>query len=308
MYYHFIQEALPRIILLKPFLEEPETKLLVFGQEYEYKWLEELGISRDQVGGYLELVGQRGQGFVLSPTLLSLGELAREATTASSPMLAQPTAPRLGSLSSPLDACHVCISIFLVVVLQVEVYNPDLVYCAKQLLVPTMSEVVTPPRENYELVREEEGCMVDVCVQGEGMDERRKRFRMNIGKGREDRSHQPSHAFHPFTHSLRSTHSISQLRKAFHTDEPLPASERDLVIYCSREHAHERTLSNEDRLLEAVQAEFPSERMYYYTGEESAQETVQLFRRAKASPLSLLWPLASRLNPCLRQRSAREEI
>ena len=37
-----------------------------------------------------------------------------------------------------------------------EVYNPDLVYCANHLLVPTMSEVVTPPRENYELVREGE--------------------------------------------------------------------------------------------------------------------------------------------------------
>ncbi len=82
MYYHFVQEVLPRIIMLRPFLND-DTKLLTFGAEYEFKWLAELGITRDMV----------------------------------------------------------------------EIYDPSKQYCAEELLVPTMSPVVTPPKENYELVR-----------------------------------------------------------------------------------------------------------------------------------------------------------
>ncbi len=87
MYYHFVQEVLPRIILLvspghKPFLDA-DTKLLTFGSEHEFKWLAALGISRDMV----------------------------------------------------------------------EVYDPTIQYCAEELLVPEVSPVVTPPKENYDLVR-----------------------------------------------------------------------------------------------------------------------------------------------------------
>jgi len=82
MYYHFVQEVLPRIILLRPFLDA-DTKLLHFGSSYELKWLAELGIPADQV----------------------------------------------------------------------EIYDPSQQYCAEELIVPTLSPIVTPPKENYDLVR-----------------------------------------------------------------------------------------------------------------------------------------------------------
>ena len=81
MYYHFVQEVLPRIILLKPFLDA-DTKLLTFGSSYEINWLAELGIPEEQI----------------------------------------------------------------------EVYDPSQQYCADELLVPSASTIVTPPKENYELV------------------------------------------------------------------------------------------------------------------------------------------------------------
>ena len=83
MYYHFVQEVLPRIILLRPYLDA-DTKLLTFGSPYELKWLAELGIPEHMI----------------------------------------------------------------------EVYDPSAQYCAEELLVPNMSPIVTPPKENYELVRE----------------------------------------------------------------------------------------------------------------------------------------------------------
>lgn len=50
MYHHFVLEVLPRVILLKPFLDA-DTKLLLFGSAHEAKWLEELGIPASQVSG-----------------------------------------------------------------------------------------------------------------------------------------------------------------------------------------------------------------------------------------------------------------
>ena len=82
MYYHFVQEVLPRIILLRPYLDA-DTKLLTFGSPYELKWLAELGIPEHMI----------------------------------------------------------------------EVYDPSAQYCAEELLVPNMSPIVTPPKENYDLVR-----------------------------------------------------------------------------------------------------------------------------------------------------------
>ena len=48
MYHHFVLEVLPRVILLKPFLDA-DTKLLLFGSAHEAKWLEALGIPASQV-------------------------------------------------------------------------------------------------------------------------------------------------------------------------------------------------------------------------------------------------------------------
>ena len=45
MYYHFLHEVLPRVILLRPYLDAG-TKLLTFGSEHEYQWLEALGIPK----------------------------------------------------------------------------------------------------------------------------------------------------------------------------------------------------------------------------------------------------------------------
>lgn len=82
MYYHFVQEVIPRIILLHPHLDK-DTKVLTFGAAHEAKWLAELGIGADQI----------------------------------------------------------------------EVYDPELEYCADELLVPSVSPIITPPKENYQLVR-----------------------------------------------------------------------------------------------------------------------------------------------------------
>ncbi|KAG1674239.1 hypothetical protein FOA52_013859 [Chlamydomonas sp. UWO 241] len=152
MYYHFMQEVLPRVILLREFLDD-DTKLLTFGSDHEYKWLEALGVQRDQI----------------------------------------------------------------------EVYRPDELYCVDELIVPTMSEVVTPPKENYEL-----------------------------------------------------------LRTAFRTDARVPSAQRTSVVYCSRDSASERRVSGEAELLDAVRAEFPDEQVVVYTGSETAEETVALFRSARA--------------------------
>eukprot|EP00798_Chlamydomonas_sp_ICE-L_P006228 gene6228-2846_t len=51
MYYHFLLEALPRLILLKPYLDE-NTKVLMFGAPYEAGWLEYLGIPLEAVEVY----------------------------------------------------------------------------------------------------------------------------------------------------------------------------------------------------------------------------------------------------------------
>eukprot|EP00195_Chlamydomonas_chlamydogama_P012996 CAMPEP_0202900852 /NCGR_PEP_ID=MMETSP1392-20130828/12071_1 /ASSEMBLY_ACC=CAM_ASM_000868 /TAXON_ID=225041 /ORGANISM="Chlamydomonas chlamydogama, Strain SAG 11-48b" /LENGTH=784 /DNA_ID=CAMNT_0049587305 /DNA_START=364 /DNA_END=2719 /DNA_ORIENTATION=+ len=82
MYYHFIQEVIPRIILLRPFLNE-ETKVLTFGAPYEAAWLQYLGIPPEHM----------------------------------------------------------------------EVYDPTATYCADELLVPSPSAVIIPPKENYGLLR-----------------------------------------------------------------------------------------------------------------------------------------------------------
>jgi hypothetical protein len=50
MYYHFVMETLPRVALLAQSGRlTADTKLLTWGQPYEYEYLEALGVSRSQV-------------------------------------------------------------------------------------------------------------------------------------------------------------------------------------------------------------------------------------------------------------------
>ncbi len=78
-----------------------------------------------------------------------------------------------------------------------------------------------------------------------------------------------------------------QLRSAFDPEErhPLPESERDLVIYCSRRDAHDRLVENEDVMLAAIAEQLEASAtvsLYVFKGSETVLETVSLFRRAKA--------------------------
>jgi len=50
MYYHFLLEALPRVVLLQEAgVLTPDTKILTWGQPYEAAWLSALGVSSDQL-------------------------------------------------------------------------------------------------------------------------------------------------------------------------------------------------------------------------------------------------------------------
>lgn len=50
MYYHFLVEALPRVVMLqRAGVLTPSTKLLTWGQPYEAAWFAALGISQDQL-------------------------------------------------------------------------------------------------------------------------------------------------------------------------------------------------------------------------------------------------------------------
>eukprot|EP00798_Chlamydomonas_sp_ICE-L_P008682 gene8682-34129_t len=51
MYYHFLQEVLPQVLMLKPFLDE-DTKLLMFGASYEQGWLDLIGIPSSMIEIY----------------------------------------------------------------------------------------------------------------------------------------------------------------------------------------------------------------------------------------------------------------
>eukprot|EP01025_Chloroclados_australasicus_P002261 TRINITY_DN10522_c0_g1_i8.p1 TRINITY_DN10522_c0_g1~~TRINITY_DN10522_c0_g1_i8.p1 ORF type:complete len:380 (-),score=33.81 TRINITY_DN10522_c0_g1_i8:59-1198(-) len=51
MYYHFVAETLSKVIMLQPFLSE-DVKLLIWGQPYEYEFLQMLGIPQDQIEVY----------------------------------------------------------------------------------------------------------------------------------------------------------------------------------------------------------------------------------------------------------------
>ena len=78
--------------------------------------------------------------------------------------------------------------------------------------------------------------------------------------------------------------SLSQLRSTFNADPPLPEEHRDLLIYCTRRNAGDRQVVNEDEVLKAVSdlvSDQPHLQLYTFTGEESVQDTIQLFRRAK---------------------------
>ncbi len=72
------------------------------------------------------------------------------------------------------------------------------------------------------------------------------------------------------------------MRKAFNVEESLPEAQRDLVIYCSRQGAADRQVGNEQSLVAAMRAAYPGQEVVVFTGSEGVEQTVQLFRRAKA--------------------------
>lgn len=48
MYYHFVEEALPRMALALPYLG-PETKVLTWGNKYEVQWLALMNVTQDRI-------------------------------------------------------------------------------------------------------------------------------------------------------------------------------------------------------------------------------------------------------------------
>lgn len=72
------------------------------------------------------------------------------------------------------------------------------------------------------------------------------------------------------------------MRAAFNVDAPTSESEPDqpFIIYCSRRDAKERIVINEADLLQAIRSQFPDTQLYVFTGHESVQETMHLFRQA----------------------------
>lgn len=157
---------------------------------------------------------------------------------------------------------------------QVEVYDPSLQYCADELLVPSVSPIITPPRENFELVRDRERWRgkerrekdknIEACAPAS--------WQMEYSQGG--------------THMLisirpRPSQHILQLQAAFQADQSsLDDESHDLIIYCSRSDAHERVVANEVALLALIRQHFPESELYVYTGAESVAQTVRLFRRA----------------------------
>lgn len=50
MYYHFVSEILPRIIIAKPYLDrDPDAKILIWDSPYVRSYLEEIGISVERI-------------------------------------------------------------------------------------------------------------------------------------------------------------------------------------------------------------------------------------------------------------------
>lgn len=88
----------------------------------------------------------------------------------------------------------------------------------------------------------------------------------------------------PPTPVLRFTTAREALRMtqaAFDVTESLPASERDLIVYCSRKGAGTREVGNERELLRRLRAAYPNEKVVVYENVDDVHDLVALFRRAK---------------------------
>ncbi len=71
------------------------------------------------------------------------------------------------------------------------------------------------------------------------------------------------------------------MRSYFKVETTAPIQEgRDLIIYCTRRGARDRSVANEESLLAAIKQQLPSSELHVYTGEESVQETIELFKQA----------------------------
>lgn len=53
MYYHFVSEIFPRVIIAKPYLDQdPEAKILIWDTPYVRSYLEEIGISAERIEAF----------------------------------------------------------------------------------------------------------------------------------------------------------------------------------------------------------------------------------------------------------------
>ena len=75
--------------------------------------------------------------------------------------------------------------------------------------------------------------------------------------------------------------SLEMTREEMGANEVLQESERDLIIYCTREHASTRSVANEAELLEKLEDTFPDEEIVVYDNIEDISSLVNLFKRAK---------------------------
>lgn len=77
--------------------------------------------------------------------------------------------------------------------------------------------------------------------------------------------------------------ALALTRTALGAEPPLPAEERDLIVWCSRADQEVRRVMNERPILSALKAAFPNETIITFESSEglSVSQTVNIFRRAK---------------------------
>eukprot|EP00798_Chlamydomonas_sp_ICE-L_P012641 gene12641-15875_t len=201
MYYHFILEVLPRLILMRPYLND-QTKILMFGAPHEAGWLELLAIPQSmvEVGASPphphEALPQRSDN---NPHILEV--LPRLILTR--PYFNDQT--KILMFGAPYGS--VCLELLANSTSMVEVYDPTTVYFAEEVIVPSPTSIITSEKEGFQ-----------------------------------------------------------RLREAYGASDVLPKEERSLVVYCSRNEASDRQVSNEVELIAALKRAYPDE---------------ELFRRAK---------------------------
>jgi len=85
----------------------------------------------------------------------------------------------------------------------------------------------------------------------------------------------------PIPRITPSRESLMSVRQAMGV-KTLPLSERNLIIYVSRENEESRRVVNEPDIIAAIQGSFPGTEVVVFRGDLSAKDTIQLFERARA--------------------------